>query len=282
MKFGIIQGRLSPPEHGVIQSFPSATWQVEFDRAQTLDLDHIEWLFDRFTGFSNPIFTDEGRTRIRSAAEAAQVAVRSLCADYFRDYPLKNIAEIRRLGLDEEFDRLLRACLECGITRVMIPYVDHAKIENDRELEEVCETLASLLSFPSARTMTISLETNLGPADYKRLLEQVGNPALKINYDIGDAAALGHDAAEEISALSPWICNVHVKDRVRGGGTVPLGAGDANFPETFRLLKNAGYHGAFVLQGARGADDVETVRQYTLQVQDWLRGAGYISSNSFI
>lgn len=275
MKLGIIQGRLSPPEHGVIQSFPSATWQAEFDRARMLGLDHIEWLFDRFTGFGNPIFDDDGRARIKLAAETAQVAVQSLCADYFRDYPLKNITEVRRLGLDAEFERLLRACSDCGITRVMIPYVDHSKIESDRELDEVSETLACLLSLSSAKGMTISLETNLGPPEYKRLLEQVGNPSLKVNYDIGDAAALGHDAAEEISALSPWLCNVHVKDRVRGGGTVPLGTGDANFRETFRLLKNAGYHGRFVLQGARGADDVETVRQYTLQVQDWLRDAGF-------
>ena len=51
-----------------------------------------------------------------------------------------------------------------------------------------------------------------------------------INYDIGNSAALGYDSAEEISAYAPRILHVHVKDRVRGGTTVPLGTGNADLP----------------------------------------------------
>jgi sugar phosphate isomerase/epimerase len=41
---------------------------------------------------------------------------------------------------------------------------------------------------------------------------------------------------------------VHVKDRVKGGGSRPLGTGDANFQGFFPALLRAGFRGDFVLQ----------------------------------
>ena len=45
--------------------------------------------------------------------------------------------------------------------------------------------------------------------------------------------------------------SVHIKDRVRGGGTVPLGTGDADFEATFKELSRIGYQGDITLQVAR-------------------------------
>jgi sugar phosphate isomerase/epimerase len=41
---------------------------------------------------------------------------------------------------------------------------------------------------------------------------------------------------------------VHVKDRVRGGGSQPLGSGDSNFRGFFPALLKGGFRGDFVLQ----------------------------------
>jgi hexulose-6-phosphate isomerase len=54
--------------------------------------------------------------------------------------------------------------------------------------------------------------------------------------------------------LHPRIVNVHVKDRLRGGGTVPLGDGAAQLGAVFELLRRAGYAGDYILQTARAAD----------------------------
>jgi hexulose-6-phosphate isomerase len=44
---------------------------------------------------------------------------------------------------------------------------------------------------------------------------------------------------------------VHIKDRIRGGGTVPLGTGDADFPTVFSQLNKIRYDGDITLQVAR-------------------------------
>jgi sugar phosphate isomerase/epimerase len=46
----------------------------------------------------------------------------------------------------------------------------------------------------------------------------------------------------------PLLHAVHVKDRLRGGGSKPLGTGDANFQAFFPRLLRGGFRGDFVLQ----------------------------------
>lgn len=75
-----------------------------------------------------------------------------------------------------------------------------------------------------------------------------------INYDIGNSASLGFDPAEEIAAYGDRIVNIHVKDRMKGGTTVPLGSGSADLPRVFRLLRQVGYRNDFILQTARAQD----------------------------
>lgn len=75
-----------------------------------------------------------------------------------------------------------------------------------------------------------------------------------------------------MSAYGHRIGNVHVKDRVRGGSTVPLGDGDADFESVFRSLGASGYEGNYVLQTARAADGdhVAAVVRYAAMVSGWM------------
>jgi hexulose-6-phosphate isomerase len=60
--------------------------------------------------------------------------------------------------------------------------------------------------------------------------------------------------ADEIAAYGQRIVNVHIKDRVLGGTTVPLGTGSADFESVFAALAKAGYRGNYILQTARAQD----------------------------
>jgi hexulose-6-phosphate isomerase len=62
---------------------------------------------------------------------------------------------------------------------------------------------------------------------------------------------------EEIAAYGSHIGSVHIKDRLRGRGSVPLGTGDANLPVRLGALLTAGYSGDFVLEAARGEAGAE-------------------------
>ena len=105
----------------------------------------------------------------------------------------------------------------------------------------------------------LHLETDLKPGDLVSVLERIFHPLLRANYDMGNSASLGHNPEEELTLLNPWLGSVHVKDRMLGGGTVPLGTGDTDFSTCFRLIAAAGFQGPFILQAAREEtlDEVE-------------------------
>ena len=45
-RIGIMQGRLSKPLNGKIQSFPLNTWEKEFYLAKEIGFELIEWVLD--------------------------------------------------------------------------------------------------------------------------------------------------------------------------------------------------------------------------------------------
>jgi hexulose-6-phosphate isomerase len=83
------------------------------------------------------------------------------------------------------------------------------------------------------------------------------DPLLKVNYDSGNSSSLGYAPREEFAAYGERVGSVHIKDRLLGASTVPLGTGDADFPALAEGLKKVDYKGDFILQVARGASEDE-------------------------
>jgi hexulose-6-phosphate isomerase len=106
--------------------------------------------------------------------------------------------------------------------------------------------------------MKLHLEMAHGPAEYAALLNRLPHPMLMVNYDSGNSASLGHNMRDEFAAYGPRIGSVHIKDRVRGGSTVPLGTGDADIPGMLEALVELRYAGDFVMEVARGEPGRET------------------------
>jgi hexulose-6-phosphate isomerase len=101
---------------------------------------------------------------------------------------------------------------------------------------------------------------------------------LKVNYDSGNSASLGYDVGEEVAAYGDRIGSVHIKDRIRGGGTVPLGTGGAKIPVLLSHLFRIGYQGDFVMQVARGeaGKELAWIRHNRALVLNQLRDAGFV------
>lgn len=243
----IMQGRLSPPVNGAIQAFPVGTWEAELPRAAEAGIAAIEWIWDAGSDEANPLATDAGVARLRSLQVEHDVAVRTLCADWFMPHPL-----VRDPAAPEALARLLGRCGAAGIRRCVLPFVDASSLEGAREED----LLVRLLAAVDAAGVALDLETDLPPGRFAALLERLP-PHVTVNYDTGNSASLGFDVDEELDAYGVRIGHVHVKDRVRGGGTVPLGEGDADLPRAFRRLRALGYDGDLVLQVARAADGDE-------------------------
>ena len=78
---------------------------------------------------------------------------------------------------------------------------------------------------------------------------------------------------EEWDAYGDRVSSVHIKDRVFGGSTVPLGTGAAQFGAFFRLASENGYRGLFVLQAARSGGEQTAVGRYKAFVLDHIQRA---------
>ena len=86
--YGIMQGRLSPPEDGRFQSFPRNSWREEFPRAREAGLDYIEWIHDEYGRTANPMFSESGLRELDTLKRQYGIATPALCGDWFMDWPL--------------------------------------------------------------------------------------------------------------------------------------------------------------------------------------------------
>lgn len=268
-RIGIMQGRLSPPVGGRIQAFPATTWRDEFYRAAQLGLSSIEWIVESPLA-ANPFMDAAGLAEISAVTARTGVVVDFMIADYFMESPFVRMSPVTCCHNQKVLAGLLEQAAALGARGIEIPFVDASEIRTRAEEDEMASALEPALALASRLGLELGLETSLAPDRFRLLLERIGHPALRANYDTGNSAAMGYDPAEEFSAYGPWINNVHIKDRRRGGGTVPLGTGDTNIPRVLALLGSIPYEGGYILQVARGPDEVHTVAGYLAQVKSWL------------
>lgn len=260
---GIMQGRLLPPIGSRIHAFPAERWQEEFIIAKELGLDCIEFIFEGKDYSRHPLMNVEGINEIKRLQTETDVMVLSVCADYFMDFPLhrgnQNENGIFILG------QLITNCSMLDVKDIVIPCVDQSSLLSPDEIKRFVTSLEKCLPLTEKHGINLALETDLSPKEFSELLKSFCySPSVKVNYDTGNSAALGYDPEEELEHYGKWISDVHIKDRDRGGQTVPLGSGDTNFQLIFQKFKGIGFSGPFILQAARKTPDEEraTIREY--------------------
>lgn len=276
---GVMQGRLSPPVNNQIQAFPKDEWRNEFPICKKLGLGCIEWIFEYKTMDDNPFYTDDGGKEIKKFSELYNVKIGSLLADYFMEKKLFNEGspEIKK-NVDMLFF-IVDQCKKLDIPLIEIPLVDSSAITCEDDKKELISNLKKPLKYANEQGVDISLETSLPPEEFRDLILSFKPLDLKVNYDMGNSASLGFDSNKEIELLGEFIVNVHIKDRVVGGGTVPLGFGDTDFKTVFTGLKKSNYSGDLILQAARQdiddsivkKDIIKTIKDYLAFIESYIR-----------
>ena len=231
-------------------------------------LDAIEWIYDLQGADVNPLATDAGIAEMQALARQHHIDVVSVCADYFMDRPFVTATPATFAELTSHLVWLLHRCRMAGITRIVVPFVDASRIETPAQEAKMTEMLQDVLPHASNAGVELHLETSLGPEEFAVLLAKLPHPMLRANYDSGNSSSSATTTASRANwrPYGPRIGSVHIKDRVRGGGTVPLGQGDADIPALLSGLAAIRYHGDFVLQVARGTagEEVALARQNRL------------------
>jgi L-ribulose-5-phosphate 3-epimerase len=248
LRIGVIQGRLSPRPAGKLQEFPWSSYSAEFASAARLGFHSIEWIFEAQRYAQNPLWTAPGRAEIRALIARSGVRVQSVCADYFMVHKLAGESEAELAANREVLVRLIHAAAAVGADRILIPLLETSAVDTPELARQAVASLASVAPEAERLGVTLGLETELPGSDYAALVRSVGSSRVKAYYDTGNCTAAGVDIAVDIVQLLPELHAVHVKDRVRGGTSRPLGTGDTNFAGFFPVLLRAGFRGDFVLQ----------------------------------
>lgn len=275
-RIGFMQGRLCERVDGKIQAFPWRDWESEFPAAAAIDLHLMEWTLDQDRLFENPLMTADGQERIRWLCRHHDISIRSLTGDCFMQAPFWKVAGDDRTILQRDFLAIGSACAQVGIKMMVVPLVDNGRLDTSDQEDVLVEFLLEQQPFLTERNLQVIFECDFMPTELARFINRLPAEQFGINYDIGNSAALGFNPTEEFSAYGARVFNVHVKDRVLGGTTVPLKTGSADFDAVFAALARQNYQGSYILQTARavGGNHAEVLAAYRDMTHQWMEQFG--------
>jgi sugar phosphate isomerase/epimerase len=149
-----------------------------------------------------------------------------------------------------------------------------------------------------ARNVDPALENfSRSPSDLKEIVEGVGPDRLGITFDPVNFVMAGHDPIEAYDETAPYVGNIHLKDCValetrdagddrkvlRDGETrfarsVPVGAGDIDWPAFVAHVNRAGFSGWWTVDPFC---DPEDVVDWTRQSLEFVRGDSAVAAVPF-
>ena len=248
-----MQGRLVASYNGRVQCFPRYNWEAEFERGGDVGFDCIEWLYDVNDAEANPLSHGQGVREILRVAARTGVAVSAVCAHCFVENPIvcepNTIHPTAKLTLAW----LIGKAGELGSVPLVIPLEENRYLRDQASQEMLLKVLEVALPLAEAAGVELDVESTMVPADLAKMLGRLPHSLLKVNYDSGNSAGMGHVIREEFASYGPRIGRVHIKDKQFAGPNVPLGTGAADFPALARCIRNIGYSGDCTLEVARCA-----------------------------
>ncbi len=116
---------------------------------------------------------------------------------------------------------------------------------------ELVERTQELAAYAQAKGVTIAMEPHVGsiidtPQKMVELIELVGLPNVKVNFDISHFNVMGYSIEESVSTLAPHAVHTHVKDEI---GLAPNhqflipGEGVFDYVTYLKAMERHGYTG---------------------------------------
>jgi sugar phosphate isomerase/epimerase len=121
----------------------------------------------------------------------------------------------------------------------------------EAERERIAEGYAELARYGATLGVTVALEPHVGqaidlPEKVVWLMERIGSPFYRLNFDNSHFEVMGHDIDEYVPLLTPYAVHTHLKDQrglsPRHQFLVP-GEGDFDYPRYLQAMEAAGYGG---------------------------------------
>ena len=269
-KIGVMQGRLLPKYKGQYQAHPKNYWEKEFYLAASMGLNLIEFIVDLEDIHENPLMSENGINLIRHTQNSTGVFVESICADCFMASPLHESDSLKAAASLNYLKDLIGFAGKLRINNIVIPCVDQAALRTSEDLSRFSDAIGSVLDSASKNQINLSLETDLNPEKFARFIEDFNSQVITVNYDVGNSASMGYCPKEELLAYGSRISDIHIKDRIKGGGSVMLGSGNADFDLFFDELLRLKYKGPFIMQAYRDDEGLEIFKKQLSWIEPYL------------
>ena len=191
------------------------------------------------------------RRRIQAASRSNRIEVAGLALNVLERWGVgkspTGAARRRALAL---VGIAAKTATELGASLVYVPSFGRNRIDGDRSLDCAAAFLGMACRIAADYNLTLASENTLDVAGNLALIGKVGHPSFRILIDTYNPLIWGHDTAELIAGLGPYLCSqAHVKDGIGGAtGSAPLGDGEGKVHEALRAFATAGFAGTFFLE----------------------------------
>lgn len=265
MKLGFMQGRLVEPKVSEIQEFPIDDWEREINLARRINIRLIEWVIDKNSLNINPIYTSA--QHVKGLLKSCEVDLESISDDFFLQ---EDRSEIINNNISDHLELSFNTAVDIGVKLYILPLLEKTSLKefNSTERVNILKKIEKLVP----PNLKICLETDLDHKKLNDLFSEIDTRKFKINYDIGNSGYEGFNYLDEFDNYFELIENIHIKDRLFKGISVPLGKGDAKVFQVLEEIKLRGYKNNLILQAARqhGVNDLEVVNDYYKSVKETL------------
>jgi sugar phosphate isomerase/epimerase len=141
-----------------------------------------------------------------------------------------------------------------GVPIVNTAIGGHAHVEESEDA--FMANIGTLADAAQAAGLVVALEihgdlmaTGVGSIP---LLDRIGHPAVKVNYDTANVEHYGGVRAEDdLPAIADRVANVHLKDMRGGKGDwdfPAIGEGHVDFARVLEIMRDAGYDGPYAVE----------------------------------
>jgi sugar phosphate isomerase/epimerase len=139
-----------------------------------------------------------------------------------------------------------------GARTVLLPFFGRCEMKSPKEMDYAADALREVAPDAVRAGVLLGLENTISAEESVRMMERSKSSAVKVYYDIQNAANWGHDPVKEIRWLgADRICQFHIKDNphLLGEGKLPL-------DEILRTIAELGFHGFANLETDSPSGDV--------------------------
>lgn len=213
-----------------------------------------------------------GRNDLKSFVSSLGLTISALVGD-FGGGGFTDASKVEwRIGRTKE---VVDLAVDLGVSVVTTHIGTVPDDENAPAWKLMAESLPEVGTY--AYNKGVFLATETGPETavlLKKLLDAIGNPGLRANYDPANLVmVVGDDPVKGVYTLKDYIVHTHAKDGVkldaepgqRKWKEMPLGEGKVDFPEYLKALKDIGYDGFFTIErevGDKPEADIVKARDF--------------------